>query len=268
MNGVTKHLAETYNVTTLNMFRYWFFALTIILINSNSKSKTSIVQTANSKRKFIQIFRGSLLAIQMCFAHYCFLELGLIETSAIFAVSPLFVTALAMAFLHEKLNLQRIIAIGLGFIGVLIILRPGLDVFDPISYIALVCAFAYASYQILTRFVSNYDSVSTSFFYTGISGALILSLVGPFFFTDLKNFDGLLILIISILGTSAHYCVIKAYQLSPASILQPFNYFQLVFNTLIGIVFFGEIIEIAVLIGSLIVVLAGLYSFKSTQRDN
>ena len=266
MNGVTKHLAETYNVITLNMFRYWFFALTIILINS--KNKTAIMQTANSKRKLIQVFRGSLLAVQMCFAHYCFLELGLIETSAIFAVSPLFVTALAIIFLHEKLNLHRTIAISAGFIGVLIILRPGLDVFDPISYIALACAFGYASYQILTRFVSYYDSAGTSFFYTGISGALILSLVGPFFFTDLENFDWLLILIISFLGTSAHYFVIKAYQLSPASILQPFNYLQLVFNAIIGIIFFGESIEISVLIGSLIVVLAGLYSFKSTPRDN
>ena len=266
MNGVTKHLAETYNVIALNMFRYWFFALTIILVNS--KNKISIVQAANSKRKFIQIFRGSLLAIQMCFAHYCFLELGLIETSAIFAVSPLFVTALAIIFLHEKVNIQRIVAIGFGFIGILIILRPGLDVFDPISYIALICAFAYASYQILTRFISKYDSAGTSFFYTGISGALILSLVGPFFFADLKDFDWLLILIISILGTSAHYCVIKAYQLSPASILQPFNYFQLVFNTIIGIIFFGESIEIAILIGSLIVVLAGLFSLKSTVREN
>ena len=260
MNGVTKHLAETYNVVTLNMFRYWFFALMIVLINSNNK--TAIVKITGSKKKYIQIFRGSLLAIQMCFAHYCFLELGLIETSAILSVGPLFVTALAIIFLHEKVDWKRIVAISLGFIGILIILRPGLSVFDPLSIIALACAFAYASYQILTRFVSYYDSANTSFFYTGIAGALILSFVGPFFYVDVKNFDWILILVISILGTTAHYFVIKAYQIAQASVLQPFNYFALVFNTFIGIIFFDEIIEIPVLLGSLIVVLAGLYTFK------
>ncbi len=260
MNGVIKHLAETYNVVTLNMFRYWFFALMIILINTNNR--TAIIKISDSKKKYIQIFRGSLLAVQMCFAHYCFLELGLIETSAILSVGPLFVTALAIIFLNEKVDWKRIVAISLGFIGILIILRPGLNVFDPLSIIALACAFAYASYQILTRFVSYYDSATTSFFYTGIAGALILSFVGPFFYVDVKNFDWILILVISILGTSGHYFVIKSYQIAQASVLQPFNYFALVFNAFIGIIFFDEIIEIPVLLGSLIVVFAGLYTFK------
>ena len=98
MNGVTRYLSETYNVITLNMFRYWFFALFLIIINS--KKNKSILIVSNSKKRYLQIFRGSLLAVQMCFAHYCFLKLGLIETSAIFAVGPLIVTALSIFFLH------------------------------------------------------------------------------------------------------------------------------------------------------------------------
>ena len=259
MNGTTRYLSETYNVITLNMFRYWFFALFLILVNS--KKRKSILIVSQSKKKYLQIFRGSLLAVQMCFAHYCFLKLGLIETSAIFAVGPLIVTALSIFFLKEKVGWKRLAAIAFGFLGILIILRPGIKVFDPFSLLALACAFSYAVYQILTRFVSAFDKSETSFLYTGITGAFILSFVGPLFYIDVNNLDIILILIICILGTSAHYFVIKAYQYSEASILQPFNYLQLVFVSFIGMTFFNEILELPVLIGSLMVVSAGLFTF-------
>jgi len=259
MNGITKYLSEFYNVITLNMFRYWFFAVFLFFINSN-KNK-SIVIVSKSKNRLLQTFRGSMLAIQMCFAHYCFLKLGLIETSAIFAVGPLMVTALSIIFLNEKVGWQRLVAIAFGFIGIMIILRPGMKVFDPLSILALACALSYAIYQILTRFVSNSDTSETSFFYTGITGALILSFVGPFFYIDVLKSDWILILMICFLGTSAHYFVIKAYQYSEASLLQPFNYLQLVFVSLIGMIVFNEIFEIPVLIGSSMVVSAGLFTF-------
>ena len=259
MNGITKYLSEFYNVITLNMFRYWFFAVFLFFINSN-KNK-SIVIVSKSKNRLLQTFRGSMLAIQMCFAHYCFLKLGLIETSAIFAVGPLMLTALSIIFLNEKVGWQRLVAIAFGFIGIMIILRPGMKVFDPLSILALACALSYAVYQILTRFVSNFDTSETSFFYTGITGAIILSFVGPFFYIDVLKSDWILILMICFLGTSAHYFVIKAYQYSEASLLQPFNYLQLVFVSLIGMIVFNEVLEIPVLIGSLMIVFAGLFTF-------
>ena len=266
MNGTTRYLSETYNVITLNMFRYWFFALFLILVNS--KKSKSILIVSQSKKKYLQIFRDSLLAVQMCFAHYCFLKLGLIETSAIFAVGPLIVTALSIFFLQEKVGWKRLAAIAFGFLGILIILRPGIKVFDPFSLLALACAFSYAVYQILTRFVSAFDKSETSFFYTGITGAFILSFVGPLFYIDVNNLDIILIIIICVLGTSAHYFVIKAYQYCEASILQPFNYLQLVFVSFIGITFFNEILELPVFIGSLMVVSAGLFTFWRASIKN
>jgi len=266
MNGITRYLSETYNVITLNMFRYWFFALFLIIVNS--KKNKSVLIVSNSKKRYLQIFRGSLLAVQMCFAHYCFLKLGLIETSAIFAVGPLIVTALSIFFLQEKVGWKRLAAIAFGFLGILIILRPGIKVFDPFSLLALACAFSYAVYQILTRFVSAFDKSETSFFYTGITGAFILSFVGPLFYIDVNSLDIILIIIICVLGTSAHYFVIKAYQYCEASILQPFNYLQLVFVSFIGITFFNEILEFPVFIGSLMVVSAGLFTFWRASIKN
>ena len=116
MNGVTRYLSEFYNVITLNMFRYWFFAIFLVVINSNQES--SIIIVSKSKNRLLQVIRGSMLAIQMCFAHYCFLKLGLIETSAIFAVGPLIVTALSIIFLNEKVGWKRLVAITFGFLGI------------------------------------------------------------------------------------------------------------------------------------------------------
>ena len=259
MNGVTKYLSEFYNVITLNMFRYWFFFLFLIVMNSNQNK--SIINVSKSKNKLLQILRGSLLAIQMCFAHYCFLKLGLIETSALFAIGPLMVTGLSIVFLKEKVGWKRWVAVAFGFLGILIILRPGIKVFDPLSLLALGCALSYAIYQILTRYVSNFDTSNTSFFYTGITGAFILSFVGPFFHVEVLGYDWFWILIICLLGTSAHFFVIKAYQYSEASIIQPFNYLQLVFVSFIGVFIFDEILEFPVIIGSSIIVAAGMFTF-------
>ncbi len=259
MNGVTKYLSEFYNVITLNMFRYWFFFLFLIVMNSNQNK--SIINISKSGNKLLQILRGSLLAIQMCFAHYCFLKLGLIETSALFAIGPLMVTGLSIVFLKEKVGWKRWVAVAFGFLGILIILRPGIKVFDPLSLLALGCALSYAIYQILTRYVSNFDTSNTSFFYTGITGAFILSFVGPFFYGDVLGYDWFWILIICLLGTSAHFFVIKAYQYSEASIIQPFNYLQLVFVSFIGVFIFDEILEFPVIIGSSIIVAAGMFTF-------
>ena len=127
---------------------------------------------------------------------------------------------------------------------------------------ALGCAFLFAIYQILTRLVSKYDNSDTTLLYTGIIGALILTSVGPFFYSEVQTIDWIWILLISILGLIAHLCIINALKLSEASLLQHFNYLHLVFVTIIGIFIFNEVLETPVIIGSLIVIIAGLYTFS------
>lgn len=259
MDGIIRYLSQHYNVVTLGMFRYLFFALFIIILHTR-KGK-SLRKVSKSKVQLLQIIRSIILTVELCCAHYCFYKIGLIQTSAIFAVGPLIVTALSVFILKESVGWRRWSAIIFGFCGVLIILRPGYISFDPFLFIALGCAFLFAIYQILTRLVSRYDNNETTFFYTGIVGVIILSSIGPFFYIDVQPIDWLWITIISILGLIANFCIIKSLQLAEASILQPFSYLHLVFVTIIGIVIFNEILEMPVLIGSLIVISAGLYTF-------
>ena len=266
MDGIIRYLSQYYNVITLGMFRYWFFALFIILMHS--KKGKSFRQVSKSKVKLLQIIRSIILTIELCFAHYCFYKIGLIQTSAIFAIGPLIVTALSVIILKEKVGWRRWSAITIGFLGILIILRPAIITFEPFSFIALGCAFLFAIYQILTRLVSKYDNNDTTLFYTGIIGALILTSVGPFFYSEVQNIDWLWILLISILGLIAHLCIINALKISEASLLQPFNYLHLVFVTVIGIFIFNEVLETPVIIGSIVVITAGLYTFWRENLNN
>jgi len=259
MDGFTRYLTDYYNVIAINMFRYFFLFLFVIFINSTPNK--SIILVSQSKFKVIQILRGTILAIEMCFAHYLFLKIGLIETHAIFASCPLIVAALSVFFLKEQVGWRRWSAIIVGFIGILIMLRPGTKVFDPLSLIALACAFAFAIYQILTRYVSSEDSPDTSLFYTGITGFVILSSVGPFFYTPIENSHWLFLLAICILGASGHFLMINAFKHSEASILQPFTYLQLVFVSIIGVLYFNEKLENEIILGSIIVIAAGLFTF-------
>ena len=197
----------------------------------------------------------------MCFAHYCFLKIGLIESHAIFASGPLIVAIFSLIILNEKFGWRRWSAIIFGFVGILIILRPGLKVFDPISLIAVGCAIAFSLYQVLTRYVSEEDDSDTSFFYTGATGLIVLTLIGPFFLTKIAFIDVFFILAVCCLGAAGHYLMIKSFQNAEASLLQPFIYLHLVFVCFIGIFIFDENIDLAILIGSTIVIGAGLYTF-------
>ena len=269
MDGFTRYLTDYYNVIAINMFRYLFLFLFVISINSIGNK--SVILVSKSKFKLIQILRGTILAVEMCFAHYLFLKIGLIETHAIFASCPLMVAALSVFFLKEKVGWRRWFAILVGFIGILIMLRPGSKVFDPLSLIALACAFAFAVYQILTRYVSSEDSPDTSLFYTGITGFVILGAIGPFFYTSIENSHWLSLLAICMLGASGHFLMINAFKHSEASILQPFTYLQLVFVSIIGVLVFNEKLENETILGSAIVIIAGLFTFwreyiKSQKR--
>ena len=259
MDGFSKYLSQHYSVIAINMFRYWFFGILIFFLCIDKNKKKFFLP--RSKFKLIQIFRGSILALEMCFAHYCFLKIGLIETHAIFASCPLIVAVLALFILKEKFGWRRWAAIVLGFIGILLILRPGLKIFDPIALIAVACSFAFALYQVLTRYVSSEDEPNISFFYTGITGFVILSLVGLFFLTEISRIDAFYILIVCCLGTGGHFLMINAFKKAEASMLQPFVYLHLIFVTIIGVFIFEEKIEYPVIIGSLMIVISGLYTF-------
>ncbi|MEM9269371.1 MAG: DMT family transporter [Pseudomonadota bacterium] len=265
-DGISRHLAENYNTITVVLLRYVFFALFVIALSTRHAG--GVREAAQTEQPLLQIFRGVLLAAEILVTVYAFTLLGLIETHAIFACYPLLVAALSRPVLGERVGWRRWAAIGVGFVGMLIILQPGVKVFAPEALIALVASAMFALYALLTRFAARKDSAATSFFYTGVSGAVALSLIGPFFWAPMEGAaDWAWMGLLCVTGAAGHYTLIKAYDVAEASVLQPFAYFQLVFASLLAMTFFAERLEGATALGASLIVAAGLYTAWREHRQ-
>ncbi|MEM6593914.1 MAG: DMT family transporter [Pseudomonadota bacterium] len=257
-DGISRHLAGEYNVIMVVMIRYWFFAAFVLTVSARRAG--SIANAARTPQPGLQIFRGLLLAAEVCVMVLAFTLLGLIESLAIFASYPLIVAALSGPVLGEKVGPRRWAAIGVGFVGVLIMLQPGLKVFSPAAFIALTSATMFALYSLLTRYAARKDSAATSFFWTGVAGAAGMTVVGVWFWEPMTGTDWLWMAALCVSGATGHYLLIRVYELAEASAVQPFAYFQLAFASIIGVSVFGESIETNIAIGVALVIAAGLFT--------
>ena len=257
-DGISQYLAREYNVFFIVMVRYWFFALFVVIVCS--KQPGGLRKAISTKQPFLQVFRGALLALEVIVMITSFTLLGLIESHAIFSIYPLLVAALSGPVLKEFVGWKRWSAIFIGFIGVMIILKPSNNVFSLEAIIPLVAALMFALYSLLTRYAARQDTSMTSFFWTGIIGAVVMSIVGSGYWIALKPVDWAWLGLLCILACLAHYLLIKCYELSEASSLQPFAYLQLLFATIIGLWIFSEKLEVHVVMGAFLVVLSGLFA--------
>ncbi|OJI93165.1 drug/metabolite transporter (DMT)-like permease [Planktotalea frisia] len=257
-DGISQHLAREYNVMMIVMVRYWFFAAFVIAVASRAKG--GLRQAVRTDQPKLQIFRGVLLAAEICIAVQGFVYLGLIESHAVFACYPLLIAALSGPVLGEKVGWRRWAAIGVGFIGMLIILQPGTGVFSPYALIPLVSALMFALYGLLTRFVARQDSAATSFFWTGVSGAVLMTIVGIAFWEPMSGPDWLWMGLLCLTGAGGHFLLIKTYEVAEASSVQPFAYLQLVWASSLGLLIFAEQLRTNVVIGASLIVAAGIFT--------
>jgi len=263
-DGISRHLAESYNVYMIVMIRYWFFLLFVMTV---SKMRTgSVTEVARTEQPFLQFFRGVLLAVEIFVTVLAFVYLGLIEAHALFALYPLMVAALSGPVLGEKVGWRRWAAISVGFLGMLIILQPGLKVFSPNALIAIAGAVLFAIYNLLTRKAALRDTAATSFFWTGIGGFVIMTMIGPFYWEPMAPQDWQWMALLCVTGAAGHYALIKAYEKAEVSTVQPFAYLQLVFVSFIGVTIFGEDLPFTTALGAAIIVGAGIFTLWRERR--
>ncbi|RKF16324.1 DMT family transporter [Roseovarius spongiae] len=263
-DAVSRYLASEYNVYLIIMIRYWFFAAFVITLASRRPG--GLRATARTRQPLVQGARGLLLVMQICTIVYGFTQLGLIESHAVLACSPLLVAALSGPVLGERVGWRRWSAIGIGFIGVLIILQPGVGALQPLAVIPLIAALLFALYGLLTRYAARADSAATSFFWTGVVGAVGITLVGVWHWEPMAPRDWLWMGMLCLTGVSGHFTLIKCYEVAEASAVQPFAYLQLVFISALGVLIFEEAIRPNVAAGVVIVVSAGLFTLWRERR--
>jgi drug/metabolite transporter (DMT)-like permease len=263
-DGISRHLAADYNVLMVVMIRYWFFAAFVITLARRQAGSVRVA--ARTSQPALQIFRGVLLAAEICVMVYAFVLLGLVEAHAIFTCYPLLVAALSGPVLGETVGWRRWAAIGAGFVGVLIILRPGYAVFSPAAVVPLASAFMFALYGLLTRYAARRDSTATSFFWTGVVGAVAMTPLGLWSWEPMLATDWGWMGALCLTGVTGHWLLIKTYEVAEASAVQPFAYLQLVFASAIGLTVFQETLAPNVVIGASVVVAAGMFTLWRTRK--
>lgn len=257
-DGLSRHLAEAANTLMIVTVRFWFLAAFVLLL---ARARAGGLRAAaRTDQPGLQVARGLILVAEVCILIWAFTVLGLAASHAVFAAAPLIVAALSGPLLGEKVGWRRWTAIGVGFAGILVILRPGAEIFDPLLLVPLLSALMWALYVIMTRRVQRSDSAATSLFWTGVVGAAALTPLGLWAWEPLSAADWGWMAALCLTALLSQWMLIKVYEVAEASAVQPFAYLQLVFASGIGVAVFGETLHPATVLGAAIVVGAGLFT--------
>lgn len=256
MDTIAKYLTRWYPVPSIVWARF-IANLAILLAFLAVRGELARLRTA---RPGLQIARGLLLAGATLFYFTSLSVLPLADAAAIAFVMPLFLAALAVPMLGERLEGTRLAAILVGLAGALLIVRPGSSVFTFYALLPMAMALCNALYQILTRKMAGLEHPLTTLLWGAIVGAVIFSAMAPFVWQAPREaLHWALLGLIGLLASVGHYLLIKAYDHAPATLLAPFSYSGLVWAMLLGFAVFGDFPDAWSLAGMAVIVASGMF---------
>ena len=214
----------------------------------------------------LQIIRPAFLICSISSLFLGLTYLPIAEATAIGFVAPLFITALSVPILRERVGMHRWSAVIIGFLGVIIIVRPGTEFWHIASIMPLLGAFFFALFQILTRLLSTTENTYTTLFYTGLGGLGWSSLMVPFVWSPMHKIHFFVFFSIGIMGAIAHLCMISAFDRAEASFLAPYNYTKLLWVAVLGYIIFGDKPSLEMWLGAFVIVSAGFYVFSREKK--
>ncbi len=255
MDGIAKHLTTEIHFIQVVWGRYLFMAL-ISLFITYFFFKKNLKWPKNIQ---IQIIRSLFLFLSTVLFFYAISIISLPEALTLAFSSPMIVTLLSALILKEKVGIRRWLAVILGFVGVLVVIRPGFNEINLATITALGCGICYAVYIITTRKLSNQDSPLLTLIFTGVFGTIIISLFVPFYWSWLTTPQLLLMILLASIGTLAHFLLILSLNFAEASKLAPLSYSEIIMNVVIAYYFFGDFPDQWVWIGLFIIISSGIY---------
>ena len=267
MDGLAKFLSQDIHFLQVVWGRYFFMAffsivITYFFFNKHLKFPNGIT---------IQILRSFFLFFSTLFFFYSISIISLAEALTLGFISPIIATILSFLILKEKVGRRRWIAVITGFIGVLFVIRPGFNEINLATIAAVGAGICYAFYVISTRKLSSIDSPLMTLIFTGLTGAFVISLIVPYFWTWLTLSQWLLLISLAAIGTMAHLLLILSLTLAEASKLAPLAYSEIIMNVIIGYYFFGDFPNQWIWIGLTIIIASGVYISlreNTKQTDN
>ena len=255
MNGLVKLLAASYEPQQIVWFRI-VSHLVLVAAVFMPRMGLGLLRTRRIGTQFVS---SVMMLLSTLFFFSAVKSIPVAEAISVTFVAPLAVVLLAWPLLGERITFFRMAAVVVGFIGVLIVIRPGSAVFQWQSLLLLCSAICYAMYQILIRRLAGIDAPATSIFYSVLLGAVIMSIWLPFVWRMPQNAtDWALLIWLGAFGALGHYCVAKAMTYASANFVAPFNYTQMIGSVIVGYLMFAEVPDAYTWLGTAVVVGAGL----------
>jgi len=271
MGAIVKFLGETYPPQQLAMFRNVFGLIPCILVLAWSPDWHKAGRPLVIRQWKLGLVRGGLIAVAQVFFFLALVNLELATASTLAFAGPLIITALSVVVLKDRVGLWRWSAVGVGFVGIVMIMRPGSDVFTPYALLPVGAAFCYASSSIIAKLFDKDVPSATIYLYT-VVGALVLSTVAVLVTGGYRVIgsaqDWLWLIAMGVVGGLAVMSLITAYRSTDASNIAPFEYFGIPFSFTIGWVVFGEAPFDRLFPGALLIAAAGLLIIWRQRVNN
>ncbi|MBP5118307.1 drug/metabolite transporter (DMT)-like permease [Pseudomonas protegens] len=253
-DALSKYLSGFFPVIMVVWARY----LIHTLLMAGIFLPQSGLRVLRSKRPLLQLLRAlCLLSTSLLFTS-ALLFIPLAEATAVNFLAPVLVTALSVPLLGEQVTRGQWLAVICGFVGVLIIVHPGGELFTPAVLLPFCSALFFCFYQLLTRKLAEHDSPTTSNFFAGLCNTLVMTALVPFFWQTPGFLHGLLMLALGACGMSAHLFLTQAFRHAAPALLAPFGYCQIVFAGLLGWLLFGHAPSLITQVGIAVICLSGL----------
>lgn len=259
MDGLTKLLSQTLPIAQILWVRSVVFTAVALALLRHQSRGGSIWSLARSQRPLLQTFRAVLLVVESAIFMVAFKLMPLADVHAVAAVAPLVVVALSVPMLGEKVGPRRWAAVVVGFVGVLLIVRPGFATIEPPVMLALLGAALWGIYQILVRICARSDRAETTTLYTALAGLGATTLIGPqaWQWPDASGWG--LLAAIAIMGSAGHIALIRSLGMAQPALLQPYNYSLFVWAVLVGYLMFGHVPDSWTLTGAAVIIASGIY---------
>lgn len=254
MDGLAKLLSARYPTLEIVWARYFFhFVLLLPLVLHRYGLGAFALQ-----RPWLQLFRGSLLMVSTACFFGAIATIPLADTLAVVFVYPFVVTALSPWFLGERVGVWRWGAVAVGFVGALIVIRPGFQTLSPAMLMALAAGCIYAVYVLVTRKMAGTDPPLKTLLMTAIVGTVVMTLILPFVWVTPTPIDLAIMVSLGVLAATGHYMIIVAHEWASAPQLAPYSYVEMVSATIVGFLLFGDLPAALTWLGIVIIVLSGI----------
>ena len=255
MDAIAKYLSSSMDVLQITWSRYFFTVIFALFIMLFFERKSFVW----SKKPLLQLIRGLIFVFSTYLFFYAISEISLPKALTLAFVAPICVTAMSPFFLNEKVGLRRWTAVSLGFIGTLIVIRPGFIEINLATLAALGNGICYGFYLIITRKLRTFDNSLLTLLFAGTVGTIVMSFFMPSVWINPSNSQWVMMALIGFIAALAHFLIIYSLNLADASKLAPLGYTEIITNIILSYYIFNELPDNWTYLGLFIIVLSGLY---------